>query len=110
MSKPIQMSKVKITRRRWQSHEDDFVRNNQNLSNEELAYYLDRTPWGLYERRRILGLERGEIAWDKMHDKIKSKEQLMERVGYLNGDPVYSVDTNHPSHGSIVKWFKNLVS
>ena len=57
------MAKVKvITRRRWQQHETQFLIENQSMSCDEVAFYLGRTPWGVYERRRKMNLSTAEIS------------------------------------------------
>lgn len=54
------MSKSKITRRRWTVEEKKFIAANQdNYTNEEFGYLLDRTPFSIYSMRGRMGIDRG---------------------------------------------------
>lgn len=78
------MAKAKvITRRRWQQHETDFLFENQDMSCDEVAFYLGRTPWGIYERRRRMNLSTADISWHRVHVKVKDQDDLKARLSYI---------------------------
>ena len=88
------MAKVKvITRRRWQQHETQFLIENQSMSCDEVAFYLGRTPWGVYERRRKMNLSTADISWHRVHVKVKDQADLHTRMAYIKSAAIITPES-----------------
>jgi len=102
------MAKAKvITRRRWKQHETDFLFENQSMSCDEVAFYLGRTPWGIYERRRRLNLSTSDISWHRVHTKVKDQADLKVRMAYIKSAAI--VNSESPKKRNFFSKLRNIM-